>query len=96
MRHDPRSVAADAGALPVGDGWRMRLATAADNPALCALFREVDMAADLCLAEERDPDFFALLNAHSGAPRTVILEHAQTGAALGCASIIARDAWLDG
>jgi len=81
--------------LHEGDGWRMRLARPADNARLCSLFREVDMSADLCLAEERDPDFFALHRAQSPQSYSVMLEDStQPGRpAFGCASILARDAW---
>ncbi len=81
-----------------GDGWRMRLASAADNQRLCTLFREVDMSADLCLAEERDPDFFALQRAQGGQGCTVLLEDlSQPGRpAFGCASILTRPAWVYG
>jgi hypothetical protein len=81
--------------LHEGDGWRMRLATPADNARLCGLFRDVDMTADLCLAEERDPDFFALHRAQSPQAYSVMLEDStQAGRpAFGCASILARDAW---
>ncbi|MCP5162820.1 MAG: hypothetical protein H6999_03855 [Hahellaceae bacterium] len=74
----------------------MRLATADDNARLCSLFREVDMSAALCLAEERDPDFFALQRAQGGQSYTCLLEPAEGGEAFGCASIMARDAWIDG
>ncbi|MDE1999119.1 MAG: hypothetical protein KGI52_09360 [Burkholderiales bacterium] len=78
--------------------WRMRLASAADNTRLCELFRDVDMSADLCLAEERGPDFFALQRLQSDAAYSVMLEDPrQPGQpAFGCASILARDAWIDG
>ena len=81
--------------LHEGDGWRMRLATPADNARLCGLFRDVDMSADLCLAEERDPDFFALHRAQSPQAYSVMLEDSTQAErpAFGCASILARDAW---
>ncbi len=81
-----------------GNGWRMRLAQPADNARLCELFREVDMSADLCLAEERDPDFFALHRAQTPKAYSVLLEDlTQPGRpAFGCASILARDAWVHG
>ena len=88
----------DKEVLHVGDGWRMRLATPSDNARLCGLFQDVDMAADLCLAEERDPDFFALHRAQSPAAYSVMLEDLARPdrPAFGCASILARDAWVDG
>lgn len=81
-----------------GDGWRMRLATPADNQRLCELFREVDMSAELCLAEERDPDFFALQRAQADCAHSVVLEDLRHPGrpAFGCASILARDAWVNG
>lgn len=81
-----------------GDGWRMRLATEADNQRLCTLFREVDMSADLCLAEERDPDFFALQRAQCDQGYTVMLEDLTQPdrPAFGCASILTRAAWVNG
>ncbi len=81
-----------------GDGWRMRLATEADNQRLCTLFREVDMSADLCLAEERDPDFFALQRAQCDQGYTVMLEDLTQPdrPAFGCASILTRPAWVQG
>ncbi|MGE5453418.1 MAG: hypothetical protein ACM3VZ_16435 [Acidobacteriota bacterium] len=84
--------------LHEGDGWRMRLATVADNARLCELFRQVDMSADLRLAEERDPDFFALHRAQTRDAYSVLLEDlTQPGRpAFGCASILARPAWVFG
>ena len=84
--------------LHEGDGWRMRLAQPSDNARLCGLFREVDMQAELCLAEERAPDFYALHRAQSPTSYSVVLEDTTRPArpAFGCASIVARDAWVNG
>lgn len=78
--------------------WRMRLATQDDNARLCELFAEVDMSAELVMAEERGPDFFALQRLQGDAAYTVMLEDTAlpNRPAFGCASIIARDAWVDG
>lgn len=78
--------------------WRVRLATQADNARLCELFAEVDMSAELVMAEERGPDFFALQRLQGDAGYTVMLEDTALPhrPAFGCISIIARDAWVDG
>ncbi len=86
------------------DTWLLRLATEKDNERLCELFRQVDMAANLNLAEERDPDFFALHTI-----QTTSLQKAQSYTKIyedisdplnpyifGCGTVVVRDAWLDG
>jgi len=56
------------------------------------------MDASLSLVEERDPDFFALLNMHFGKRYTKVYEDTSgvSPHIFGCGSIITRDAWVNG
>lgn len=88
--------------LASGDGWSMRMATPADGPPLCELFKRVHLPGDLDIVQERDPDFFALLRLHHGAYDTCVgwAEPAggaggeATGAAVGCGSVVSRGGWF--
>jgi hypothetical protein len=75
--------------------FRVAPATAADNDDLCQLFREVHVAGELDLNQERDPDFFALQRLHHGEALTWVARDPQ-GRASAIFSAIARPAWLDG
>lgn len=71
----------------------VRQATPEDNPALLALARACPMQADISVAIERDPDFFALVAARGGGRVFV----AESGARIvGCASVCRRDAYVLG
>lgn len=82
------------------DDYRLRLAKPEDNQALCALFRDLDMDAELRLTEERDPNFFGLHQLHLGTPYTVVLEDTSpelpSPQVVGCCSVIVRDGWYNG
>ena len=71
----------------------LRAATPADGAAFCDVFRRVTMEADLHLAVERDPDFWALY-AMQGQPwRTFAFE--LNGRVEGLGSFLTRDAWME-
>lgn len=72
----------------------VRLAGPADDAALCRLFEGVTMEADLSLAVERTPEFFALYRLQGGPWRTWLAE--VDGALEGVATLLARPAWVDG
>lgn len=76
-------------------GWSVRVAGSGDNDDLCALFKSVHVRGSLDLTQERDPNFFTLLDLHLGDHET-LLARAPGGAAVGCGSVVFRDAWLDG
>lgn len=79
---------------PDGAEGYLRPAKLDDGPALCDLFRRVTMDADLHLAVERDPDFFALY-AMQGCPwHAFAFELNGRVEAMG--SFLARDAWVHG
>jgi hypothetical protein len=71
-----------------------RLASEADNEALCDLFRQVTMDADLHLCVERDPDFFGLYRIQEADMRCFVCESENTIS--GVASILAREGYLGG
>lgn len=75
--------------------WRLRLAQASDNLALCKLFSSVSLGGDLELLQEREPDFFKLLSLHGGEYETCLLE-SERGELGGCGSGIALPGWLNG
>ncbi|MBT9558239.1 MAG: hypothetical protein IV100_19555 [Myxococcales bacterium] len=83
---------------PSSDGSRpteaLRRATPADNTALCEVFRRVTMDADLHLAVERDPDYFALYDLQ-GCPYYA-MAFDMDGKVEASGSFVARDAWLGG
>lgn len=74
---------------------RVRLATEADNAALCDVVRRVHLRSALDVTQERDPDFFALPRMHQGAYDVLVAENAD-GFVGGCGSVIVRDGWVDG
>ncbi len=79
--------------------WGLRLAQPEDNQRLCHIFGEVKMDAELRIAEERDPDFFALRKMHGGATYTIVLidksdDVADTERVSGCCTVVVRDGWL--
>lgn len=79
--------------IPLSDG-HMRAAQPEDGPALCALFAAITMRADLELAVERDPDFFALYALHEAEARTFVLEI--DGRIEGLGSVLGRAGYLAG
>jgi len=72
-----------------GEGWSMRLATPADNEALCELFASVHLKAALDLAQERAPDFFALPRMHQAEFATAAGID-DNGRVVGCGTAIVR------
>lgn len=72
-----------------GDGFVLRLATPADNEALCDLFASVHLKASLDLAQERAPDFFALPRMHQAAYATAA-GFDDSGRLVGCGTVIVR------
>lgn len=78
-----------------GKGWTLRLARPEDGPGLCALFRDVHVKGTLDVAQERDPDFFALLRMHTADARAMVA-HDDAGQVIGCGTVVVRDGWLDG
>lgn len=80
---------------PAEDGARaeaLRRATLADNAALCDVFRKVTMDADLHLAVERDPDYFALYDLQGSPYYAMAFD--MDGKVEASGSFVARDAWL--
>ena len=78
-----------------GKGWSLRVARPEDGPGLCALFRDVHVKGTLDVAQERDPDFFALLGMHTADARAIVA-HDDGGRVIGCGTVVVRDGWLDG
>lgn len=81
--------------------WGLRLARPEDNQRLCHILGEVKMDADLRIAEERDPDFFALRKLHGGTAYTIVLIDKAPGIpesdrVSGCCTVVVRDGWLSG
>ena len=74
---------------------RIRLATEADNAALCDVVRRVHLRSALDVTQERDPDFFTLPRLHQGEFDVFVAENAE-GFVGGCGSVIVRDGWVDG
>jgi GNAT superfamily N-acetyltransferase len=77
----------------VAAGLEIRLATPKDNPALLALSSACPMQADISLAIERDPDFFALSRAR-GSGRTYVAESG--GRVVACGGVCRRPAYVLG
>ena len=73
----------------------LRDAVSADDAALCELFARVTMDGDLRLAVERDPSFFGLY-----AMQRILDQQVQVGEVegrlAGVATMLAREAWLEG
>ena len=78
-----------------GENWSLRVATPPDSEALCALFREVSLGGALEVLQERDPDFFRLLDMHGGPHATCVLVD-DAGRIGGCGSVATAPAWFDG
>ncbi|MCB9592426.1 MAG: hypothetical protein H6719_06820 [Sandaracinaceae bacterium] len=87
------TAAAPEPALVEHDGWRVRFATKADNQALCDLFRAVHVPGALDIAQERDPDYFALLDLHAGAHDTAV-GVADDGRLVASGTIVTRPGWF--
>jgi len=84
-RAEPRTL---AGSVSV------RLATAADNPALCETFAGITMDADLQLSIRRDPDFTGLYEMQTDRWECWVGE--QAGTIVGLGALLARDGYVDG
>jgi RimJ/RimL family protein N-acetyltransferase len=81
--------------LHEGGGVTVRVATRADSPALCDLLRRVHIRSNLDLTQERDPDFFRLLDMHLGEHEVLIAE-GRDGRAGACGALSIRPGWVDG
>ena len=79
---------------PTSTPVTLRRSRGSDNPRLCELFASVRMEADLCLAVERDPDFFALYDLQGG-ERSVWVGDVD-GRVECVVAGVGRRAWLDG
>jgi hypothetical protein len=73
----------------------VREATEADDEALCELFQQITMEADLRLVVERSPRFFRLYEIQRLLARRVFVGEVE-GRLEGVATIMAREAWLEG
>lgn len=78
----------------VDAGLQLRRATAGDNAAMCALFADVPMEAELALSIRRDPDFTALLRLQSRDWECWVAE--EEGRVEAMASLVFRDGYLGG
>lgn len=78
-----------------GRGFGVRLARPEDNAGLCELMRKVHLRGTLDLRQERDPDFFALLEMHLGQHEVWVAE-GERGHLGGSGSVAVRPGWLDG
>ncbi len=78
-----------------GNGYTLRLATAADNTALCDLFASVHLKGALDLAQERAPDFFALPRMHQAEYATAA-GFDDDGRLVGCGTAIVRPGYWQG
>lgn len=78
-----------------GKTFVVRKASEADGPALCALFKKVHLKSDLDLAQERDPDFFALPRLHTDRFDVWMGEN-DRGTLGGCGTLALRPGWFDG
>lgn len=72
----------------------IRLATEADNAALCEAFAGITMDADLQISIRRDPDFMALYRMQTDRWECWVAE--QGGRIVGLGTLLARDGYLDG
>jgi len=86
-------IASELGSATVAPGLEIRLATPKDNPALLALSAACPMQADISLAIERDPDFFALARAR-GDGHTYVAESG--GRVVACGGVGRRPAYVFG
>lgn len=75
--------------------YRVRRAGPEDSAALCQLLREVHIRGALDVAQERDPDFFGLLELHGG-PQDVWVMEDQDGLIGGCGSVSVRPGLVEG
>lgn len=73
----------------------VRLASEADNPALCDVVRRVHLRSKLDVTQERDPDFFALPRMHFGDYAVYVAENPD-GFVGGCGTVITRPGHVDG
>jgi ribosomal protein S18 acetylase RimI-like enzyme len=83
----------DLASAGMAQGLELRLATPEDNAALLDLARACPMQADVSLAIERDPDFFALSQAR-GEARTYVAE--SRGRVVACGGVARRPAHVLG
>ena len=75
------------------DGWHVRFATPDDSQAICDLFRSIHVPGALDISQERDPDYFSLLELHGGQHDTAV-GVADDGSLVGCGTIVTRPAWF--
>ena len=75
---------------------RLRRAVPADSPALCDLLRRVHLRGKLDVLQERDPDFFALLEMHQGAYDVWVGESLEGDKVGGLGTVVVRPGWVDG
>lgn len=73
----------------------VRVATEADNAALCDVVRRVHLRSKLDVTQERDPDFFALPRMHHGDAAVYVAENPD-GFVGGCGTVVTRPGWVDG
>lgn len=76
-------------------GVSVRVADRGDSAALCGLLRKVHIKSALDITQERDPDFFRLLEMHLGEHEVLIAE-GKDGSAGGLGSLSVRPGWIDG
>ena len=91
-----RSAAPDDSPVVVAESgsYRVRRATRADNARFCEVFSSVSMKADLHLAVDRAPDFFALYDMQRAERVSYALEVDEQ--VEGIATYLSRPAWIDG
>ena len=97
-RKDPMKAKIMDAALPTpgfaeNDGIEIREAVAADNDALLALTRVTPMAGNISLRIDRDPDFFALLQARG---ESIVFVATCEGKVIGCMSAAIHPAYVGG
>lgn len=76
-------------------GVSVRVADREDSAALCALLRKVHIRSALDITQERDPDFFRLLDMHLGEHEVLIAE-GKDGSPGGLGTLSVRPGWVDG
>lgn len=76
-------------------GITVRTADRNDSAALCELLRRVHIRAALDITQERDPDYFRLLEMHQGGFEVLIAE-GKDGQASGVGSVTVRPGWVLG